>query len=85
MEFLKKLQGLLKQGGYIYIGNVAFETREELEQCKKQTGESWDEDEIYFVYGELKKSFPTMEFQQCSHCAGVLSLGKEEKSFHSSE
>ena len=78
VEFLKKLQGLLKQGGYIYIGVVAFETREELEQCKKQTGESWDEVEIYFVYGELKKSFPTMEFQQCSHCAGVLSLGKED-------
>lgn len=35
VEFLKKLQGLLKQGGYIYIGDVAFETREELEQCKK--------------------------------------------------
>lgn len=36
VEFLKKLQGLLKQGGYIYIGDVAFETREELEQCKNR-------------------------------------------------
>lgn len=77
VDFLKKLQGLLKQGGHIYIGDVAFETREELEQCRKQAGELWDEDEIYFVYGELKKSFPTMEFQQLSNCAGVLSLEKE--------
>ena len=34
----------------------------------------WDEDEIYFVFDELKEHFPQLEFEQVSYCAGVLYL-----------
>ena len=74
VSFLRVLQGLLNPGGQILIGDVAFETRTELENCRKDAGEKWDEDEIYFVVDELKKDFPTLGFTQCSHCSGVLAI-----------
>lgn len=74
--FLKDLLPLLNKGGVIYIGDVAFRTRSELENCKKQAGDEWDNDEIYFVYEELKSALPKLTFTQCSYCAGVLSLQK---------
>lgn len=74
VSFLKCLLPLLNEGGCIYIGDVAFQTRRELEKCMAQTGDEWDEDEIYFVFDELKKVFPKMKFKQISHCAGLLSL-----------
>ncbi len=74
VSFLEELRLLLKDGGAIYIGDVAFETRSLLEECKAQTGDAWDEDEIYFVYDELKEKFPEMKFEPLSACAGILTL-----------
>ena len=74
VTFLSELRGRLKENGKILIGDVAFETREELNQCRKQTGNEWDEDEIYFVFDELKKNFPSLSFAQVSPCAGILTL-----------
>ena len=74
VSFLKGLLPLLKDGGAIYIGDVAFPTRSLLEQCKAQAGDAWDEDEIYFVYDELKEAFPQMQFKPISDCAAILSL-----------
>mgnify|MGYP003297316294 FL=1 len=67
---------LLNEGGCIYIGDVAFETREELQKCMDEVGDEWDDDEIYFVYDELSVHFPTMKFEQISNCAGLISLQK---------
>lgn len=75
--FLKELQKLLNEGGMIYIGDVAFRTRKELDLCRKQAGDAWDGDEIYFVYDELKSSLPQLNFEACSECAGLLTLRKE--------
>ena len=74
--FLRSLLALLRDGGKIFIGDVAFRTREELERCRREAGDSWDPDEIYFVYDELKEFFPALEFTPFSHCAGVLILAK---------
>ncbi len=74
IRFIGDLLPLLNEGGSIYIGDVAFETRFDLEQCRAQAGEEWDEDEIYFVSDEIKASFPKMKFEPFSHCAGLLSL-----------
>ena len=74
VEFLDSLLLLLNDGGYIYIGDVAFETRTALEKCMAETGDEWDEDEIYFVFDELKQSFPKIKFEKMSCCAGLLSL-----------
>ena len=74
VDLLHILMGLLNEGGEILIGDVAFETREELDQCKQAAGDEWDEDEIYFVAEELRKEFPTLEFEKISYCAGVLMI-----------
>lgn len=76
IHFLQELLPLLHQGGCLYIGDVAFATRLELEKCREQVGEDWDQDEIYFVFEELKKAFPQMKFKPISYCAGVLSFQK---------
>ena len=74
IAFLKDLLTLLKENGQILIGDVAFETRADLDRCRKTAGDEWDDEEIYFVADELKRSFPTLSFEKMSHCAGVLSL-----------
>lgn len=74
ISFLERLLTLLKDDGCIYLGDVAFKTRNEMEECKAQAGNEWDDDEIYFVFDELKECFPQMKFEQVSHCAGVLYL-----------
>lgn len=74
VTFLNSLLPLLKDDGCIYIGDVAFATRREMEVCKAQAGDEWDDEEIYFVFDELKEHFPQMEFEQISCCAGVLYL-----------
>lgn len=74
VTFLKGLLMLLNEGGCIYIGDVAFETRAELQKCMDEAADEWDEDEIYFVYDELRTHFPTIQFEQMSNCAGLISL-----------
>lgn len=71
---IKELLLLLNDGGHIYIGDVAFETRAELEHHKALIGDEWDDDEIYFVVDEFTKSFPQMRLEQFSFCSGLLSL-----------
>ena len=74
--FLSELRDHLKENGKIIIGDVAFETRKDLEQCKLKAGDTWDNDEIYFVVEELRKDLPGLSFTQISDCAGVLMLGR---------
>jgi len=76
VDFIKSLVPLLNDCGTIYIGDIAFNTRAELEECKKLAGEEWDDEEIYFVFDEMKKVFPEMEFERISFCSGLLSLKK---------
>ncbi len=72
--FLSELRNHLKGNGKIIIGDVAFETRKDLERCRLAAGDAWDGDEIYFVAEELRKDFPGLSFTQMSDCAGVLIL-----------
>ena len=72
--FLRMLRDHLNPGGQILIGDVAFENRSQLEQCQKDVGDEWDDDEIYFVVDELTREFPELGFKRISHCSGVLSI-----------
>ena len=74
LAFLHTLQDHLKENGKILIGDVAFETREKLNQCRDAAGDEWDDEEIYFVVDELKSAFPNLSFTQVSYCAGILTL-----------
>lgn len=74
VAFLRTLQDRLKENGQILIGDVAFETREKLNQCRRLAGEEWDEEECYFVADELRGAFPNLSFMPVSCCAGILTL-----------
>ena len=56
IQFIQLLKTLSKEGGCILIGDVAFQTRSDLEKCHKENKDGWDEDEIYFVVDELRKA-----------------------------
>ena len=72
--FLKDLRERLTEGGRILVGDVAFSTREEMDRCREEAGEAWDDEEIYFVIEEMRKVFPELVFQPVSYCAGILTL-----------
>ena len=74
--FLTELRDHLKENGKIMIGDVAFETRKDLERCRLAAGGAWDDEEIYFVAEELRKDLPGLSFMQVSDCAGILILGR---------
>lgn len=74
VSFMGKLLSLLNDGGRIYIGDVTFFTRHDMEKCMLEAGDEWDDEEIYFVFEEIRQAFPNMEFEQMSSCAGLLTL-----------
>lgn len=74
IAFIKILLNQLKDGGTIYIGDVAFKTRKDHDMCMEKVGEAWDKDEFYFVVDELREDFPSLEFEVASECAGLISL-----------
>lgn len=76
IEFLSELLRLLKKDGRIYIGDIAFESRAELEQCAENFSEDWDTDEFYFVFDELKPHFKNISYEKISICAGVIEIWK---------
>lgn len=77
-EFIEKLENYLNRDGKIIIGDIAFKTRELLEKCKTNYNEYWDDEEIYFVFEELKESLfnKNISFTEISHCSGVIQISK---------
>ena len=76
IALIDTLYDCLNKDGKILIGDVAFETREELDRCRQTAGDEWDDEEIYFVVDELRSVFPTLSFTQVSFCAGILTLAR---------
>lgn len=72
VAFIQKLLQLLTKNGAVLIGDVAFQTQNELEKCKKESDNLWDQDEVYPIIDQFKADFPNMEYQQISFCSGVL-------------
>ncbi len=77
-EFIEKLENYLNEDGKSIIGDIAFKTRELLEKCKANYNEYWDDEEIYFVFEELKESLynKNISFTEISHCSGVIQISK---------
>jgi putative AdoMet-dependent methyltransferase len=79
IEFLKVLSKQLSANGKILIGDISFQTRELHDACKLSCGDDgWDNDEVYFVYDEIKGDFNAckISYTPISYCAGVLVIGK---------
>ena len=74
IEFLNELQTHLLPGGRIFIGDVAFGTREELNDCRECCCDEWDEDEFYLVAEEVSTEIEGVQFEKVSYCAGILTL-----------
>lgn len=74
--FIRELLNHLSADGYILIGDVVFETENDLEICKNVSGNNWDSDEIYIVFDYLKDNFPNAVFNKISSCSGVISIAK---------
>lgn len=74
--FLRELLDHLKDDGKILIGDVAFGTREELNQCKEENEDEWDDDEFYCVADELRAEFPNLIFRKMTFCSGILMLSR---------
>lgn len=73
-RFIRQLLSVLRPGGVLYIGDVAFATCRELEECRRKNEADWDDDEWYFVYEQLRQQFPDSSFTALSHCAGVIEV-----------
>lgn len=73
-RLLRECLGVLRPGGAVLVGDVAFETRRELELCRAHAAEEWDSEENYPVAEELRRLFPALEFERISFCAGILRL-----------
>ena len=76
VKFLHELLSLLNKNGMILIGDVMFETQKELEKCREELLDKWDNDEFYCVVSDLKKEFPNLQFERISFCSGIISLLK---------
>ena len=71
---INTLLNCLNEDGRILIGDVAFENQAKMDQCRLEAGDEWDDEEIYFVIDELRKTFPELSFTKVSYCAGIISL-----------
>lgn len=69
---IKDLLTKLKPNGKIIIGDIMFDNEEEMNSCKKNFKEDWDDEESYFVIDELKKNFLNLTFTKVSFCSGIL-------------
>lgn len=78
INLFQELMGLLRENGEILIADVAFETKEDLEACRTEAGDRWDNEEFYMIGGKMvaeleEKGIPA-EYRQISFCAGVLHI-----------
>ena len=75
--FIKELQNRLTPNGEILLGDVAFDTKQSLEECMKKAGDEWDDEEFYIVAEEFSKEFPNMIFEKISFCSGVCVIKQD--------
>ncbi|WP_249414038.1 class I SAM-dependent methyltransferase [Alteribacter keqinensis] len=79
VRMVRELLPLLKEGGKIFIGDVAFETREHLNTCREENLHHWDGNEFYFVADELEEALRgvcRVTFHKHSYCGGVFVIEK---------
>ena len=77
IDLINNLLACLKQGGKILIGDVSFQTRDKLDECRHNFAADWDEEEFYFVADELCSHLSGLcscEYQRVSFCAGILAI-----------
>ena len=75
---IKGLLDLKKpDSGKIIIGDLAFETRDEMKALRKQNRNNWLYEDMYMVYEEIEKDFEHVTWKKISKCAGIITITKE--------
>lgn len=79
VNLIKSINTLLYDTGKIIIGDVAFETRNNLEICKQKNAGAWDNNEFYIVISDIKEQLNDIcncKFSEISNCSGILTITK---------
>ena len=76
VDFLRSLLPFLTENGKILLGDISFETKEDLENVKLQSDGVWDDEEFYPIIEELRAQLPDLHFEHevISLCAAVMKL-----------
>jgi len=78
LNLILTLKDLLKVNGKILIGDVSFLSRRSLYECRRASGELWDNDEYYIIADSfvplLKSSGMDIKYTQISFCSGVMEI-----------
>lgn len=75
VEFINLLYKRLNLKGKIIILDIAFKTRRDLNKCYEDNKDDWDENEVYFVWDELKDKIKfNCKYTQISSCAGIIEI-----------
>lgn len=72
--FISGLPERLNEGGKVLIGDVAFLGREEMERCRAEAGDEWDDEEYYFLIDEMRRAFPALGYCPVTYCSGLITL-----------
>ncbi len=77
IEFFNSLGTYLNPNGTILIGDISFQTQNEMLTVKEHS-KGWDESEYYFIYEEISKALESNKFittyKKTSNCSGVLKI-----------
>lgn len=76
VSFIKDMLRQLPEGGKVIIGDLAFETMDELRAFRRQHRENWLYEGMYMVYAEAAKDFEYVEWKKISKCAGIVTITK---------
>lgn len=76
VSLLKDMLRQLKAGGKIIIGDLAFETMDEMKEFRRQNKEKWLYEDMYMIYEEVEKDFHNVEWKKISKCAGIVTITK---------
>lgn len=78
IDFIQQLLNHINPSGLLLIGDVGFATKKELESCRQEYNDTWDEDEIYMTEEELRPYFPHMVFHKITFCSGIFIFSNRE-------
>ena len=77
VTFIKSLLPYLNANGAIFIGDIGFTTRAQLNKCREQNADEWDDNEYCFVFSEMSDALKcacSVTYTQMSHCGGVMEI-----------
>lgn len=73
-ELFEDMLRQLNPGGKIIIGDLAFETEDEMKAFRDANREKWLDEDMYLVYEETERDFHHIKWEKISKCAGIVTI-----------